>query len=871
MEKKRVIIIDTDPAKKSLSELRKDVATLREAISTMDEGTNEYNETLKQLNDSQRQIRSVMTATKETATALDGSYNALVFKMSKLREQWRATNDEAERESLGKEINEINTQLKELDASTGNFQRNVGDYKNAFTEAFTAMGGSCDFLQKGLGNLKKGFDLLKSHPIIAIIAVAVAIIMKIADGVKRNEEAVNTLTKAFAPLKAIVDVVMRAFDSMVSMIADAIDWLMSLVEPLLDLLGIEMEVLNTERKIADQQITNTQMQREMLVENAQLELDVAELKAKAAQKDKYNAETRLKLIEQAGEKQKQIAANQLQLAKNELALLELQASTGVNDAEMNDKLAQARAKVLTVQKDYNNALRETNAQIVEAKNSIAAERKAATEAAKRQKEEIAKLREEYVALMDTIKSYDRTDFQNEELAIEKERVETLKKLNQEYKKKAITKKEYDAGVAAAEELAFKKTLDLYEKQAKASQDFADNLKLEYASEKDAKIIAEQEKWDGIYQTMVDAKNNHLITLEQFEQLEADLAERSTKAIAKVRQDAETEEGVKELQLLRDKYTQKGKYIEDYINKEKQLLLQKVQNGQLAETQYLEAMEQLQINANITRLEQANSFMEELKAVEDKNILVTAEYAEMVSSTLGEITTAMEQQMQSEKDQIAQHTEQILVTLDITQQTLSELASIGEGVSTEWANALDSVSVLMATIGNQLKEGGKGWQGYAQIAAASLGVVSSILGAVADEQDTTTKEGFEKQKKLQIGQATMSMLSGIMAAWTSAMALPAPVSFILGAVQTAATAALGGAQIAAIAKQQFDGGGSSASGTTATPSNSAVSNLNVPVQYTQDVQGASIEESITSQKVYVTEGDIKDVSNKVSVAENEAKF
>jgi hypothetical protein len=44
------------------------------------------------------------------------------------------------------------------------------------------------------------------------------------------------------------------------------------------------------------------MQRDMLVENAQLELDIAELKAKAAQKDKYNAETRLKLIEQAGEK-----------------------------------------------------------------------------------------------------------------------------------------------------------------------------------------------------------------------------------------------------------------------------------------------------------------------------------------------------------------------------------------------------------------------------------------------------------------------------------------------------------------------------------------------------------------------------------------
>jgi hypothetical protein len=47
MEKKKVIIIDTDPAKKSLSELRKDVATLREAISTMEEGTQEYNDTLQ--------------------------------------------------------------------------------------------------------------------------------------------------------------------------------------------------------------------------------------------------------------------------------------------------------------------------------------------------------------------------------------------------------------------------------------------------------------------------------------------------------------------------------------------------------------------------------------------------------------------------------------------------------------------------------------------------------------------------------------------------------------------------------------------------------------------------------------------------------
>jgi hypothetical protein len=35
-------------------------------------------------------------------------------------------------------------------------------------------------------------------------------------------------------------------------------------------------------------------------------------------------------------------------------------------------------------------------------------------------------------------------------------------------------------------------------------------------------------------------------------------------------------------------------------------------------------------------------MEELKGIEDANVLATSDYADTVSTTLGEITTAMEQ-------------------------------------------------------------------------------------------------------------------------------------------------------------------------------------------------------------------------------------
>ena len=49
------------------------------------------------------------------------------------------------------------------------------------------------------------------------------------------------------------------------------------------------------------------------------------------------------------------------------------------------------------------------------------------------------------------------------------------------------------------------------------------------------------------------------------------------------------------------------------------------------------------------------------------------------------------------------------------------------------------------------------------------------------------------------------------------------------------------------------------------------NIVAPVQYTQDVQGASIEGAIQDQRVYVTESDITNTQRKVDVAESEAIF
>ena len=191
----------------------------------------------------------------------------------------------------------------------------------------------------------------------------------------------------------------------------------------------------------------------------------------------------------------------------------------------------------------------------------------------------------------------------------------------------------------------------------------------------------------------------------------------------------------------------------------------------------------------------------------------------------------------------------------------------------WGNILKNVATLTAnwdTLQENIKKGGKeAFTSYAQIAATALSAVAQMMNGLAAEQDTSNKEGFEQAKKYQIAGATMSMLAGIASAWASSMQLMFPANVIIGSMLSAMMLGTGIAQIQKIKSTQFGGNGSTSAG--ATPNTAAVQAIQAPVQYTQDVQGASIEGAIKDTKVYVTETDISNTQNKVEVTENEAKY
>ena len=149
------------------------------------------------------------------------------------------------------------------------------------------------------------------------------------------------------------------------------------------------------------------------------------------------------------------------------------------------------------------------------------------------------------------------------------------------------------------------------------------------------------------------------------------------------------------------------------------------------------------------------------------------------------------------------------------------------------------------------------------AAQGIGSIFSSLGDLMEE-------GSEEQKALQIMGATINMLAGITMAISGLFTTKTgPWDIALAAIQAGAIATSGAATIAKMAKTKKQN--TKSAGSSASAASSAVTMLQAPVQYTQDVQGSSIEGAIKDTKVYVTETDITDTQNRVNVSESEARY
>lgn len=136
-----VLKVETGNSEKTIKSLREEIKNLKTTLEGAEIGSEQFKQASEQLATAQNELKTAMNATKQTTQAVDGSYNSLVATMTELKKEWKATNDEVKRSEIGKQIAEINSQLKGLDESIGNSQRNVGSYKDDVIAALNEVGG----------------------------------------------------------------------------------------------------------------------------------------------------------------------------------------------------------------------------------------------------------------------------------------------------------------------------------------------------------------------------------------------------------------------------------------------------------------------------------------------------------------------------------------------------------------------------------------------------------------------------------------------------------------------------------------------------------------------------------------------------------
>ena len=146
-----------------------------------------------------------------------------------------------------------------------------------------------------------------------------------------------------------------------------------------------------------------------------------------------------------------------------------------------------------------------------------------------------------------------------------------------------------------------------------------------------------------------------------------------------------------------------------------------------------------------------------------------------------------------------------------------------------------------------------------LAQSGVTALLQLNEAFTGETEAQQKKAFERRKKLEIAGALIASAQGVVNILANKSAVPSPFDVPFKAAQIGILLATTVAQISKIKQQQFSGGGS-----VATPNIGGGSIPTIdPVTNTSTVVGQQ------PQQVYVTETDITNTQNQVSVIENQA--
>lgn len=360
-----VIRVDTGNAVANLKELNEYIKELKKTMNEAEIGSGEFKKAQDELDNAILKQKQIMNGAANENKAAAGSFNDLSNQLRELKEAWKATGDEAKRNELGKQINDVKAKLNEMNHSIGNFQDQVGNYNGMLSPLFDALGQKIDGLGGKLGQMTgtlgamgfsvnglvspikavdSGFKLLATNPIIAAITLLIGLFIKVKDAIAANEELQRRWNVAMAAFQPIINVAKNALDAL----ANAVVWVAEKVSGFISLFS---EASEQTTELAKAQDKLNMSQREFKGNENAMRAEAKALKLQAKETDDLNE--KLRLLNESRAKLKATNQQAVDLAAEELRIAEEQAKLAPNSKEDNEKIAELKQKLGQAQEKLN--------------------------------------------------------------------------------------------------------------------------------------------------------------------------------------------------------------------------------------------------------------------------------------------------------------------------------------------------------------------------------------------------------------------------------------------------------------------------------------------------------------------------------------
>ena len=203
-------------------------------------------------------------------------------------------------------------------------------------------------------------------------------------------------------------------------------------------------------KIADQRAQAEKLARNLVVERAEAERKIAELREKAVNKDKFTAAERIKFLEEAGKVSDELAAKEVKVAQIRLEAKRTENALTKSNKEDLDEQARLEAEVIQKETQRLNLQKRLSTELLTSRREEAAAQKAIIDAENKRNEEAAAKEQARLDAIDKIRNDFRdkqklreADEELEKIALEEEKkLAELDKLNASEEQKLEVLKYY---------------------------------------------------------------------------------------------------------------------------------------------------------------------------------------------------------------------------------------------------------------------------------------------------------------------------------------------------------------------------------------------------------------------------------------------